>query len=418
MKTRLFCITGLVVLVGSLYAIAAHQPVIAAPPVATTGAAVIQWNEIAQRAAIKEAKQFQTQSMIYISFVQAAVYDALVAIYGGYQSYKLNLAPRPSASADAAIAAAAHDVLVHYLPAQQAALDADYSSALAAITDGTAKSDGIKLGQEAASGIIALRQRDGLETDIGFTMPAPAPGVWQLAPEVKPQTPWVSKLRPFMLTRPDQFRPGTPPELSSKGWATELAEIKTMGSATSTERTAEQTDVGLFWSTNAIAQYNTAFKQIAQSNALDDIQTARLYAMGNLVGADALIGCFDAKYHYLFWRPQTATAEGDATWKPLVATPNHPEYPAAHGCLTAAEAEVFAEFLGTDQIEVDLTSTVQGVKQTTRHFATVEDLVNEIENARVWGGVHYRDSVVAGVELGRTVALWTLARNFSATCAQ
>lgn len=418
MKTRLFYIASLVVLVGSLFAIAAHQPVIAAPPAATTGAAVIQWNEIAQRAAIKEAKQFQTQSMIYISFAQAAVYDAMVAIYGGYQSYKLNLAPRPSASADAAIAAAAHDVLVHYFPAQQSALDADYSSALAAITDGTAKSDGIKLGQEAAGGIIALRQGDALEADIGFTMPASAAGLWQLAPDVKPQTPWVSKLRPFMLTRPDQFRPGPPPELSSKAWATELAEIKAMGSATSTERTADQTDIGLFWSTNAIAQYNTGFKQIAQTKALDAMQTARLYAMGNLVGADALIGCFDAKYHYLFWRPQFSVVESDPNWKPLLATPNHPEYPAAHGCLTAAEAEVFAEFLGTDQIEVDLTSTAQGVKQTTRHFSTTDDLVNEIENARVWGGVHYRDSVVTGVELGRTVALWTLARNFSPTCAK
>lgn len=410
MKTRLLSILGLMLLIGILPGAS-----LASPPAADKADAVIHWNEIAQRTAITEAKQAQTQSMIYISFVQAAVYDAVVAILGGYQPYKLNLAPRPGASVDAAVAAAAHNVLVHYFPTQQAALDSDYATALGAVPDGTAKNDGIKVGQEAATGIIALRQGDGLEADIGFTMPSAGAGVWQLAPDVKPQTPWVSKLRPFMLTSPNQFRPAAPPALSGKEWATEFDEIIKMGGASSTDRTAEQTDVARFWSTNAIAQYNTAFKSIAQANGYDVLQTARLYAMGNLVGADALIACFDAKYHYLFWRPQFAVVQGDGgdpNWKPLLATPNHPEYPAAHGCLTAAEAQVLAAFLGSNQINADLTSTVDDLKQPTRHFATTDDLITEIENARVWGGLHYRQSVETGVNLGRSVANWTLARNF------
>jgi hypothetical protein len=225
-----------------------------------------------------------------------------------------------------------------------------------------------------------------------------------------------------MLERPDQFRPGPPPDLASPEWAAEYNEVRAFGGSDSPYRSPEQTDIARFWSTNAVVQYNTAFTQLTQNRGLDAVQAARLFAMGNLVGADALIGCFDAKYHYLFWRPQSAVPAGDAdgnpetvgdrTWTPLLATPNHPEYPAAHGCVTAAEAEVFAAFLGTKRIEVDLTSTVPGLAQATRHYARVGDLVREIENARVWGGVHYRESVVQGSVLGRKVAQWTLARYF------
>ena len=389
---------------------------------ASSPVAVITWNAIAQRAAIMVAKQFQTQSMIYISFAQAAVYDAVVAIEGGYQPYLLNLERKPGASVNAAVASAAHAVLVHYFPAQQPALDIDYANAVAAIPDGAAKTDGIAVGQAAADGIIALRQGDGLEADIGFTMPPAYPGVWQLPAGIAPQTPWVSRLRPFMFHSPDQFRPGPPPELTSSEWSTEFNEVKDLGRSNSVARTAEQTDIARFWSTNAIAQYNTAFKQIVLDGGLDVVEAARLFAMGNLVGADALIACFDAKYHYLFWRPQFSiplgdTAGnpdtlGDSTWTPLLSTPNHPEYPAAHGCLTSAEAEVFANFFGTNQIDVDLTSTVPNLVQPTRHYDRVVDLVQEIIDARVWGGLHYRESGVKGVNVGRKVAHWALERYF------
>jgi hypothetical protein len=384
--------------------------------------AVVTWNEIAQRVAIRVAKQFQTQSMIYISFAQAAVYDAVVAIEGGYQPYKLNLGQHPNASVDAAVAAAAHDVLVHYFPAQQAALDIDYADALALIPDDVAKADGIAVGQAAAAGIIALRQGDGLEADIGFIMPAAAPGVWQLPTGQTPQTPWVSRLRPFMLERPDQFRPGPPPDLTSSEWSEEFNEVKALGRSDSPYRTAEQTDVARFWSTNAVTQYNAAFQQLVADRGLNAAQAARLFAMGNLVGADALIACFDAKYHYLFWRPQFAVAlgdsdrnpatVGDSTWAPLLPTPNHPEYPAAHGCLTSAEAEVLATFFGTNQIDVVLTSETRNLAQTARRYQRVNDLVRQIIDARVWGGVHYRESVVKGVNVGRNVAHWTLKRYF------
>ena len=385
-------------------------------------AAVITWNAIAQRAAITVARQAQTQSMIYISFAQAAVYDAVVAIEGGYQPYQVRLAHLPEASVDAAVATAAHHVLAHYFPAQQAALDADYATALAAIPDGLVKDTGIDVGRAAAAGMIALRRGDGLEADIGFTMPPAAPGVWQLPAGQTPQTPWVSRLRPFMLARPDQFRPGPPPKLTSRTWARDFHEVKTLGRSDSPTSTAEQTDIARFWSTNAIVQYNTAFAQLTQARGLNAAQSARLFAMGNLVGADALIACFDAKYHYLFWRPQFAIPQGDSdpnpdtigdpSWTPLLATPNHPEYPAAHGCLTAAEAEVFATFFDTRRIEVGLTSTVANLTHATHHYQRTGDLVQEMVNARVWGGIHYRQSVEAGVDVGQNVARWTLKRFF------
>jgi hypothetical protein len=398
-----------------------------APPSAhattpSSPAAVITWNAIAQRAAITVAKQFQTQSMIYISFAQAAVYDAVVAIEGGYQPYQIRLTHVPEASVDAAVATAAHDVLVHYFPAQQAELDADYATALAAIPDGVVKDTGIDVGRASAAGIIALRRGDGLEADIGFAMPAPDTGVWQLPVGQTPQTPWVSQLRPFMLARPDQFRPGPPLKLTSKAWARDFHEVKVVGRVDSPDRTAEQTDIARFWSTNAIVQYNTAFAQLTQARGLDAVESARLFAMGNLVGADALIACFEAKYHYLFWRPQFAIPQGDTdpnpdtigdpSWTPLLATPNHPEYPGAHGCLTAAEAEVFATFFHTKWIQIELTSTVANLLHPTRHYETTSDLVQEMVNARVWGGIHYRQSVEVGVDLGQNVARWTLKRYF------
>jgi hypothetical protein len=397
----------------------AHSTTGARAATPSSPAAVIAWNAIAQRTAITVARQAQTQSMIHIAFAQAAVYDAVVAIEGGYQPYQVGLAHLPEASVDAAVATAAYYVLVHYFPDQQAALDTDYTAALEAIPGGVVKETGIDVGRAAATGLIALRRGDGLNADIGFTMPPAAPGVWQLPAGQSPQTPWVSRLRPFMLARPDQFRPEAPPELTSKAWARDFHEVKTLGRSDGSSRTAEQTDIARFWSTNAVVQYNTAFAQLTQARGLSAVESARLFAMGNLIGADALIACFDAKYHYLFWRPQFAIPQGDTdpnpdtigdpSWTPLLATPNHPEYPAAHGCLTAAEAEVFARFFDTKRIEVDLTSTVT---QTTRHYQHTGDLVHEMGNARVWGGVHYRQSVEAGVDVGQQVARWALKRFF------
>jgi hypothetical protein len=230
-------------------------------------------------------------------------------------------------------------------------------------------------------------------------------------------------LKPFMLESPDQFRPGPPPDLSSSEWTTEYNEILMYGRSDSQVRTQEQTEIARFWSSAPFTQYNQSYQLIANSRGLSALQTARLMVMGDMVAADSLIGCFDAKYLYLFWRPAFAIPQGDTdgnpntagdpTFVPLLATPAHPEYPAAHGCTTGAEAEVFAEFLGTQHIRVTIPSTIPNI--SARYYDSSNDLTKEIINARVWGGIHYRESVIKGANLGRQVAQWTLSRYFLPT---
>jgi hypothetical protein len=425
---------SLAVLILSLITACGGPSTIQATPTATIAAtasptpappdAVFAWNDIAIRTVITNAKMLQAQSLMYIAPTQAAVYDAVIAIRGGYQPYARALGARPGASVDAAIATAAHDVLVSYFPTQIADLDADLTKSLGAIAEGTAKTDGVAVGKEAAVANLAKRQGVGLEADIKFVVPTVAAGKWQPPQGQGAQTPWVSKVKPFTLERADQFRAPAPPDLNSAEWAKDYNEVKTIGGSTSTVRTAEQTDTAKFWTTNAIAQYNTAFKALAQAKKLDAVQTARLFAMGNVMGADALIACFDSKYQYLLWRPQYAVplgesdgnpnTAGDPSWTPLVATPNHPEYPSAHGCLSGTEVEVFAAVLGTRQFEFDITSAAAGVTQTTHHYKTVDDLIAEVGNARVWGGIHYRFAVNAGVAIAKQLSTFAIASTFKA----
>jgi hypothetical protein len=357
---------------------------------------------------------------VYGAYVQAAVYNAVIAIEGGYQPYKSNLSSSPDASVEAAVATAAHHVLLYYFPLQQATLDTDYGTFMARIPDGTAKSAGMQLGSDAAAELIALRQGDGLNANIGFTMPSPAVGAWQLPTGVNPLVPWMSKLRPFMLESPDQFRPGPPPDLSSDQWANDYNEVLVYGRRDSLVRTSEQTAIARFWTAHPFLQFNPAYQQIVLSRDLNAVEAARLMVMGNMVAADALIACFDAKYSYLLWRPAFAIPQGDydgnpntagdPTFVPLIGTPAHPEYPSAHGCATGAQAEVFAEFLGTQHIDVEIPSAVAGVP--AHYFATTNDLKQEIINARVWGGIHYRTSDEVGANVARKVTHWTLKRYF------
>jgi hypothetical protein len=383
----------------------------------------VAWNGIAVNASVLVAKQAPAQSYIYISFAQAAVYDAVVAIEGGFQPYHFQMAGHHhNASVDAAVATAAHDVLVHYFPAQQATFDADLATSLAAVVNTPNKADGIAIGQASAASLIAFRQGDGLEANIGFTMPAPAIGVWQLPAGQSPQIPWLSKLRPFMLNSPDQFRPGPPPAVNSAEYAASYNETQYFGGANSLYRNAQMTDIARFWTSSNAIQDENVYAGIALNDNLRPVQAARLFAMGYMVVSDSLVACWDAKYHYLAWRPAFAIPQGDAdgnpltigdpTWKSLVATPPHPEYPSAHSCGSEAEVYVLEAFLGTPNINIDVIGTVPGLVQTTRHYQTAGQLIDEVANARIWGGLHFRFSTTTGIRLGQQVASWTLQRYF------
>ena len=395
---------------------AAHQHPGPAPRTA-----VVDWNKIAQDQIVPPAAAPvpPPSSMSVLASVQLAVYNAVVAIEGGYEPYGRPLLRRPGASVDAAVATAAHDVLVHFFPLRAAALDADLAASLGAIPGGTAKQQGEDLGREAAAALLASREGDGWMADIGFTMPTPGPGVWELPAGQSPLTPWLSKLRPFALRAPDQFRPGPPPALTSRRYARDFDELKAMGGTVS-ERTTEQTTIARFYTTHPGFQWPSAYRDLAEQHGLDALQTARLMAMGSTAGADALIACLDAKYTYLFWRPAYAIPRGDTdgnprtvadpAWTPLLPTPTHPEYPSAHGCATFAEADVIERFLGTPRIDLTLRGSIADMP--LRHYDTAEDLRRDVANGRVWGGLHFRFSTEIGGELGEHVADWTLAHEF------
>jgi len=393
------------------------------------------WNIIAVNTvrAATPAKA-QVEGLIYMSYVQASVYDAVTKIEGRYQPYHDFTAPVDTAGAspDAAVAAASYTALAHYFPAQAGTLGTTYTPYLAGLP-GAGKDAGVAIGVAAANDIIALRTGDGRDAVIStpYGQGPLTPGVWIFAPPPSAQsaqTPWVAFAKPFMLESPSQFRPGPPLDLDSHKYAVQLAELQAYGGATRTVRTDEQTNIAEFWNANAINQINQTQRDLASSHGFDLVETARGLAMANLTDSDAGIACFEAKYHYTFWRPVTAIQHADIdgndlttadpTWTPLLTTPNHPEYPAAHGCLTSSDAEVSAKLLDTHRIEIDIAGALGRnvtTLTTSRHYATVEGLDREIVNARVWAGLHFRDSGEVGVKLGRDVAHWALDRYFLPT---
>ena len=413
------------------------------------GNTVAQWNKIAEDTVVGSGA-FQGEGEIYMAYTSAAVYDAVVAIRGGFEPYGLPITAPPGASVDCAVVEAAYRTLRHYFssfPALLTNLDGYYSEALSNLNGCTADGEeGTSVGLASASSIIAMRTGDGRMTPVGttsvFETKEPGPGVWRLTPPFAvPQTPWLGSVKPFLLKSPGQFRPEPPLPLSSTEWVRQFNEIKAWGRATNSLRTSEQTAVARFYTANVVRQFNRAGRDLAAARALGVVDTARLLAMVNTVSADAIMSVLNAKYRFLFWRPVTAidpsavTADGfgpvpgfddgnpatdeEPGWRPLVTTPNHPEYPAAHGTNTSAMAEVFSEFLGTDHIDLDIhgfdAAGAPGNLDAVHHFDTAGQLRNEVINARLWGGLHYRRSSEVGVHLGRKVAHYGLNHAFKST---
>ncbi len=394
------------------------------------------WNAIAVQAT-RIATPYQPQGLLYMGYVQAAVYDAVTKIDGRYVPYHEFPTPAgvhaASASPDAAAATAAYTMLTSsflgFPATAQAGLSATYSAYINALggVGAAAVAHGIVIGQAAASDLIAVRTGDRDES-ITFTPGPLTPGGWTFAPPPSvqsAQTPWMAVMKPFMLNSPSQFRVEPPPALSSRQWAKEFNETKAYGAVDSSVRSPEQTAVAKFWNAFAVNQSNQAFQDVAIAHGMDLVQASRLLAMGDLVDSDAAIACWDSKYHYLFWRPimaiRNAAIDGnpatqpDPSWTPLLTTPNHPEYPAAHTCVTGAEAEMFAVVLGTHHIDVNIRGSADGTPNNwaaIHTFKTVNDLDREVANARVWAGLHYRGSVLAGLDLARQVARFALRRYF------
>jgi len=406
---------------------------------------VTEWNQIAEETLtvfLPTPRPFQNEGLIYMAYLSAAVYNAAVAVEGSYQPYGVGITAPPGASADAAVVEAAYRTLIEYFPNQTSRLTTLYESSLAEIPDGQAKADGRAVGLAAANQIIGSRVGDGRLTPIAttsvFPKKDPGAGVWRLTPPfAAAQTPWVGDVRPFVLERADQFLSDAPPSLQSAEWAEAYTEVKEHGGMRTGLRTAEEAATALFWTANVIRQYNRALRDVVDTYGLSLVESARLQAMVNIVGADAQIAVMNAKYHFLFWRPVTAidrssvtadtygpvpgyiddnrATEEEVGWRPFGGnTPNHPEYPAAHGSISSAMAEVFSSYLDTNRFNLVVRgfNPLTGNMDAVRVYRTPADIRNEIVDARVWAGFHYRFSGVAGVVLGRKVANYDLRQAF------
>jgi hypothetical protein len=399
--------------------------------------AVLTWNTYAVNAVrASSPAKFQVEGLIYMSYIQAAVYDAVTKIAGRYQPYHdFTFTVVSGSSLEAAVAAAARTTLDNYLPDQKSTVDAEYTAYLATLPGDV--EDGVAVGNAAATDIIAFRNSDGrgAATPTYGTIGPVLPGQWQLqtpaqtaqTPAQTAQTPWVATMRPFLLDRPSQFRAPPPPALDSPQYAKDLNETEAYGALNSTVRTTDETATAYFWNANAINQYNRTLQNVVTQHQLDIVDAAHLLAMGELITTDAGIACFDSKYFYLAWRPITAIQNADKDgnldttanpgWTPLVTMPTHPEYPAAHGCLTSAFTDAVAAALHTNRIDVTIPGATNGgsTLTTTRHFNTADYVQRQIPDARVWIGFHFRNSVTQGLKVGNDVAGWALRRYFHTT---
>jgi hypothetical protein len=380
---------------------------------------VTEWNATTTTISVAREKRAAAVAVVDAAYVHAAIYDAVNAIDRRFTPYAVvpSSSPPAGTSAEAAAASAAYHVLRSMFPGQQPVQDGQYAQSLAQVPDGKPKADGVALGAEIAAKFMALRGGDGWNAPVIFT-PGSGAGAWQPT-SGPPVAPWMAQMRPFALDSPSQFRAEGPPALGSAQWAEDFNETKRLGALNGSGRTPEQTEIGRFYTEHTGAQYARVFRDFAAQQGLGLADNARLFAMLYVAGADSLIAGMESKYHFAFWRPVTAiragdtdgndATAGDPNWAPLAATPGHPEYPAAHGCLTAAWAETLRDFFGTKRVRITLTSAVTG---TSRTFDNTDDLIREIIDARVFGGMHYRTSGVHGAVIGRKVARLVAARYF------
>jgi hypothetical protein len=369
-------------------------------------------------------------SLLDSAMVQVAVYDAVESITGRFRTYALHV-PGASGSTTAAVAKAAHDVLVNRFPFPDvvASLDATYHNYLA--SHFLAEDDpGVAVGAQAAAAIIALRANDG-----SFPSPPPPPftggtalGEWRPTPSYQPGppasnspmlAPWLATVTPFTLKSPSQFRPVAPPPLTSQRYATAYNEVKAMGALLNSARTTEQTNMALFFNTNFLVVYNRAARDIADAHLSSIDDSARLFALVNLAMADAVITAWDSKRHFVFWRPLTAIQEGDndgnpgtagdPDWRPLINNPNYPGYTSGANNVTGAFTRSLALFFGSDNISFTLHTTNATAPEQTRDYNRFSDLAQDVVDVRIFQGIHFRFDDVQARKQGRHVAQWVFS---------
>jgi PAP2 superfamily len=341
-----------------------------------------------------------------MGMVHAAMFDAVNSIERRYRPYLVQLPADPTTSKEAAAAAAAAAVLATIDPKTAGEMKVTIATYLASIPDGSAKSDGVKLGEAVAAKVLEARAKDGADAPDDYR-PRTTPAVY-VPTAITLSSMWPN-MKPFAMVTPSQFRPVQPISLESEEWATDYNELKDYGGRISAKRTAQQTEVARFWLVGPPVSYHPFARELVIAKQMSVVDSARFMALVAVGINDAIIAVLDAKYHYNFWRPITAIRNGDtdgnpatdreATWQPIADTPMHPEYPCAHCVQAGAVAGVVKAVLGTEDIpEIATTSpTAPGV---TRRWTNMTAFTEEVSNARIWAGFHYRFSTRVGTVMG------------------
>lgn len=387
--------------------------------------AVVDWNAIASTVIAHPANASRgPATMLDFATVHAAVYDAVQAIEGDYQPYHVVIA-NASGSSIAATASAARDVLKARFPSQAGFIDTTYHAYLAA--KGISEDDpGVSVGAQAAAGIIALRSTDGsFPASFPLFVGGTAPGMWRPTtsylpggpPSLAPMAiPWLGSVTPFTLTDSQQLRAQAAPQLTSGRYTHDYNEVKALGAFGSVARTVEQTDLAYFYADNFIMQWNRALRGVADANVDDIAGSARLFALATMASADSFITAWDSKRHYAVWRPVTAIHEAetdgnpdtdaDPEWRPLINNPNYPDYTSGANNITGAMTRALSLFFGRDTVTFTVTSNHPLAVQRTRTYARFSDAADDVVEARIYLGIHFRFADTAARKQGRHAAQW------------
>jgi hypothetical protein len=367
--------------------------------------AVVHWSEVAEAAISaptppSTALRPPASSTPLAAMVHGAIYDAVAAVDGGLEPFATRVSAPPGASADAAVAQAARDVLVARVAAQATFVQNAYDTFMAGVPAGPAKEAGKAVGAAAAAGMLAWRMGDHFDDVVPYVQPTPGPGVFEpiaTTPPVDTKLPYVT---PFTYTG-TPYRPDPPYALTSKRYATDVSELQTLGRATGSTRTDVQTQTAMFFTAPTFVQFSRGLRALAREHGFERRESARLLGYTWVAVADTMIACWEAKYHYMFWRPnhaiQRADGDGnpatasDPTWLPLVVG-NHPEYPSGHACATAGMTSALEQYFHTKKVTLTLPGMV-AAGGPNRTYDNLDDLVKDVENARVWGGLHFRTTM-------------------------
>jgi hypothetical protein len=399
----------------SLVGVAAPAARAHAVPASGPADPVLAWSGYAQQAIVADAP---AASPVLLGIAHVAMYDTAVSLGLRAEPFLHRERAASHVSAKAAVATATYGVLVARLPGQRDFLTTTYQRYLADIPAGQAKRNGVDLGGRVAARVLFWRAGDGLDGTVPYEQRPPGPGVWEPTAPTPPIGLALTRVRPLSLRAIDQIRPTGPDALFSGRYARDLAEVQRLGRLDSAVRTARQTQTVQFWSENAAVQWNRAVHRIVIDRRLNLGAAARLLAAVHVSVGDATLACFDAKYHYRFWRPAHAipradtdgnpATEPDPTWQPLLNV-NHPEYPSGHACLTGAAVSALRQYFDRDEFRYRVDSTVTG---TTRRYTSFHTAIDEASDARVWAGLHLRNSMHDGGIIGQRAARWVASHHF------